>query len=231
MEDSSVVRMIDVHKVYDERRLKVHALRGVNLTVGQGESLAIMGPSGSGKSTLLNLMGLLDRPSSGKLLFRGTDVSKLSDDELSRIRGMEIGFIFQSYNLLPRLTALDNVMLAMTFVDKVPPGERRERAVKLLEAVGLGHRVHHKAVELSGGEQQRVSIARALANDPSLLLADEPTGNLDSATGKQVLEIFRQLNEEGRTLVIVTHNPEVTEYVGRVLRIRDGQIVSEERRR
>ncbi|MEN3048613.1 MAG: ABC transporter ATP-binding protein [Candidatus Caldarchaeales archaeon] len=223
--------MIDVHKVYDERRLKVHALRGVNLTVGQGESLAIMGPSGSGKSTLLNLMGLLDRPSSGKLLFRGTDVSKLSDDELSRIRGMEIGFIFQSYNLLPRLTALDNVMLAMTFVDKVPPGERRERAVKLLEAVGLGHRVHHKAVELSGGEQQRVSIARALANDPSLLLADEPTGNLDSATGKQVLEIFRQLNEEGRTLVIVTHNPEVTEYVGRVLRIRDGQIVSEERRR
>lgn len=231
MEDSSVVRMVDVHKVYDERRLKVHALRGVSLTVRQGESLAIMGPSGSGKSTLLNLMGLLDRPSSGKLLFRGTDVSRLNDDELSRIRGMEIGFVFQSYNLLPRLTALDNVLLAMTFVDKVPPGERRERAVKLLEMVGLGHRIHHRAVELSGGEQQRVSIARALANDPSLLLADEPTGNLDSATGKQVLEIFRQLNEQGRTLVIVTHNPEVTEYVGRVLRIRDGQIVSEERRR
>lgn len=231
MEDSSVVRMVDVHKVYDERRLKVHALRGVSLTVRQGESLAIMGPSGSGKSTLLNLMGLLDRPSSGKLLFRGTDVSRLNDDELSRIRGMEIGFVFQSYNLLPRLTALDNVLLAMTFVDKVPPGERRERAAKLLEMVGLGHRIHHRAVELSGGEQQRVSIARALANDPSLLLADEPTGNLDSATGKQVLEIFRQLNEQGRTLVIVTHNPEVTEYVGRVLRIRDGQIVSEERRR
>ncbi|MCX8202806.1 MAG: ABC transporter ATP-binding protein [Nitrososphaeria archaeon] len=223
--------MVDVHKVYDERRLKVHALRGVSLTVRQGESLAIMGPSGSGKSTLLNLMGLLDRPSSGKLLFRGTDVSRLNDDELSRIRGMEIGFVFQSYNLLPRLTALDNVLLAMTFVDKVPPGERRERAAKLLEMVGLGHRIHHRAVELSGGEQQRVSIARALANDPSLLLADEPTGNLDSATGKQVLEIFRQLNEQGRTLVIVTHNPEVTEYVGRVLRIRDGQIVSEERRR
>ncbi|MCS7118108.1 MAG: ABC transporter ATP-binding protein [Thaumarchaeota archaeon] len=230
-EDNEVLRMVDVHKVYDERRLKVHALRGINMVVRRGESIAIMGPSGSGKSTLLNLMGLLDRPTSGKLLFRNTDVSRLDDNELSRIRGMEIGFVFQNYNLLSRLTALDNVLLSMTFVDKVPLDKRRERAIRLLETVGLGHRINHKAVELSGGEQQRVSIARALANDPSLLLADEPTGNLDTATGKQVMEIFKELNEQGKTLVVVTHNPEVTEYVERVLRIRDGQIVAEERRR
>lgn len=225
---SPLVRLESVQKFYDSGASRVHALRGIDLTVWEGEMIAIMGPSGSGKSTLLNLMGLLDRPTSGRVYFRGKDVSRLSDDELSHLRGSEIGFVFQNYNLIPRLTVLENVMLPMTLVRKVPEHERRRRALELLEQVGLGHRVHHKAVLLSGGEQQRVAIARALANDPSLILADEPTGNLDTATGRQIMEIFRQLNERGKTIVIVTHNVEVTEYVRRILRIRDGVIVGEE---
>jgi putative ABC transport system ATP-binding protein len=230
-EGRELIRFEAVHKFYNSGTARVHALRGIDLVVEEGEMTAIMGPSGSGKSTLLHLMGLLDRPSSGKIYFRGRDVSTLSDDELSRLRGSEIGFVFQTYNLIPRLTVLENVMLPMTLVKKIPEHERRERALKLLEQVGLSHRVHQKAVLLSGGEQQRVAIARALANDPSVILADEPTGNLDSATGKQIMEIFRELNEAGRTIVIVTHNVEVTDYVERVLKIRDGRIVGEELKR
>jgi putative ABC transport system ATP-binding protein len=230
-EGRELIRFEAVHKFYNSGNARVHALRGIDLVVEEGEMTAIMGPSGSGKSTLLHLMGLLDRPSSGKIYFRGRDVSTLSDDELSRLRGSEIGFVFQTYNLIPRLTVLENVMLPMTLVKKIPEHERRERALKLLEQVGLSHRVHQKAVLLSGGEQQRVAIARALANDPPVILADEPTGNLDSATGKQIMEIFRELNEAGRTIVIVTHNVEVTDYVERVLKIRDGRIVGEELKR
>lgn len=225
-----LIRLESVQKFYNSGASRVHALRGIDLTVWEGDMIAIMGPSGSGKSTLLNLMGLLDRPTSGRILFRGRDVSRLGDDELSHLRGSEIGFVFQNYNLIPRLTVLENVMLPMTLVRKVPENERRSRALKLLEQVGLSHRVYHKAVLLSGGEQQRVAIARALANDPSLILADEPTGNLDTATGKQIMEIFKELNERGKTIVIVTHNVEVTDYVRRILRIRDGRIVGEELR-
>ncbi len=231
MEGRTLIRFEAVQKFYNSGATRVHALRGIDLVVEEGEMTAIMGPSGSGKSTLLNLMGLLDRPTSGKVYFRGKDVSKLSDDELSRLRGSEIGFVFQNYNLIPRLTVLENVMLPMTLVKKIPEQERRRRALRLLDQVGLSHRVHQKAVLLSGGEQQRVSIARALANDPSVILADEPTGNLDSATGRQIVEIFRELNEAGKTIVIVTHNLEVAEYVRRILRIRDGMIVGEELKR
>ena len=216
------LRLEKVWKVYKMGSVEVEALRGVSLKIERGEFVAIMGPSGSGKSTLMNIMGLLDTPTRGKVYLMGRDVSRLGEDELAEIRGKTVGFVFQRFNLLPYLTALENVLLPTLFL-----GEKREdRARELLEAVGLGHRIHHLPSQLSGGEQQRVAIARALINDPEIILADEPTGNLDSKTGKQIMEIFRDLHKKGKTLILVTHDEEVAGYAERVVRIRDGRILS-----
>ncbi len=220
-----MIELIDVVKKY---RLGVHevvALRGVNLKIDEGEFVAIMGPSGSGKSTLLYLIGCLDKPTSGKVIIDGRDTSKLSDRELTDLRREKIGFIFQQYYLIPTLTALENVELPMVFRG-VRKDEMRKRAEELLDLVGLGEKKDRKPNELSGGEQQRVAIARALANEPSILLCDEPTGNLDTKSGRVVMEIIKRLNvEEGVTVVLVTHDPSLRVYADRVIGIRDGRIV------
>jgi len=213
-----------VTKVYGSGGVRVEALRGVDLEVRRGEYVAIMGPSGSGKSTLLHIMGLLDRPTSGKVLLEGRDVSRLDDAEASRLRSKYIGFVFQAFNLIPWLTAFENVMVAAS-IAKLPREEAARRARRLFELVGLSHRLHHKPSQLSGGEQQRVAIARALINQPSVLLADEPTGTLDSSTGLQVVKLLRGLTEEGVTVVTVTHNPDVASVADRVVRLRDGRVV------
>ncbi|MCS7197922.1 MAG: ABC transporter ATP-binding protein [Candidatus Bipolaricaulota bacterium] len=226
----AVVSAQNVTKIYQMDKVHVVALDGVSFSLEEGEFVAIMGPSGSGKSTLLNLIGCLDKPSSGTISINGTDISRLSDRQLARLRGAYIGFVFQTFNLIPRIDALANVLLPMTFLDKIPPKERRRRAQELLESVGLGHRLHHLPSELSGGERQRVAIARALANDPKILLADEPTGNLDTKTGKTILELFVELNRAGRTVVVVTHDATVASYARRVLYLLDGKLVGDERR-
>jgi putative ABC transport system ATP-binding protein len=223
----SLAQLVNLRKVYQMAAgVEVVALRDVSLTIEEGEYLAIMGPSGSGKSTLLNLIGCLDRPSSGHYILGGEDVSGLSDAELSAVRGRRIGFVFQSFNLIPQLTALDNIEVPL-FYQQIPRRERRRRSEELAERVGLGPRARHKPMELSGGEQQRVAIARALANDPLIILADEPTGNLDSRTGQEILAIFDDLSSRGRTLIIVTHD----EFVGRrthsIVRVADGLVVSQ----
>jgi putative ABC transport system ATP-binding protein len=227
MRDEAIVELLGVWKIYHmgrRGRITVEALRGVDLAVRRGEFLAVMGPSGSGKSTLLHLMGCLDRPTEGKVLFEGTDVSTMRSAALARIRNRRVGFVFQSFNLSPNLTALGNVELPMVFAG-VPRRERLARARELLSRVGLRERERHLPAELSGGEQQRVAIARALANFPDLLLADEPTGNLDSETGHGVLSLLSETNVEGVTVVVVTHDPEVATAAKRRLRIRDGHIV------
>jgi putative ABC transport system ATP-binding protein len=227
MRDEAIVELLGVWKIYHmgrRGRITVEALRGVDLAVRRGEFLAVMGPSGSGKSTLLHLMGCLDRPTEGKVLFEGTDVSTMRSAALARIRNRRVGFVFQSFNLSPNLTALGNVELPMVFAG-VPRRERLARARELLSRVGLRERERHLPTELSGGEQQRVAIARALANFPDLLLADEPTGNLDSETGHGVLSLLSETNVEGVTVVVVTHDPEVATAAKRRLRIRDGHIV------
>jgi len=217
----------DLEKVYQMGEETVAALAGVSVTIARGEHIAITGASGSGKSTLMNIIGGLDRPTRGSYRFDGEDVSAFDDDELANFRCRRIGFVFQSFQLLPRLTALQNVELPMVYAG-LPPAERRARAATLLERVGLGARTGHRPTQMSGGQQQRVAIARALANSPDLLLADEPTGALDSQTGKDVLELFRTLNAEGLTLVLVTHDNKVAEQARRRLTFQDGRIISDE---
>jgi putative ABC transport system ATP-binding protein len=205
----------------------VHALRGVSLTIDRGEYVAIMGPSGSGKSTLMNVLGCLDTPSSGTYELNGENVSEMDDDELADIRNREIGFVFQTFNLIPRSSALRNVELPLIYAG-MDVDERREVALAALDDVGLGDRVHHKPNEMSGGQRQRVAIARALVNRPSILLADEPTGNLDTRTGDEILELFESLSAKGNTLLVVTHEENVARHARRVIRIRDGLVASDE---
>ncbi|MCX6670226.1 MAG: ABC transporter ATP-binding protein [Methanothrix sp.] len=221
---TGVIELKDIHKTYCIGDSEFAVLKGINLEIEAGEFIALMGPSGSGKSTLMNIVGCLDRPSSGSFLLLDQDISQTSDDELARIRREELGFIFQTFNLIGRINVQKNVEMPMILA-RIPREERKTRALKLLQAVNLAHRVDFSPLRLSGGERQRVAIARALANDPKIIIADEPTGNLDLKSSKEVMNILARLNQEGRTIIMVTHNPEITENCSRVIRLRDGRIL------
>ncbi len=223
-----IISLSEVRKLYDMGAEQVRALDGVDLAIERGEYVAIMGPSGSGKSTLMNLIGCLDTPSSGSYVLNGTAVEKLSDHELAAIRNKEIGFVFQTFNLLARTDALQNVELPLVYAG-MPRRERRERAARALERVGLADRAHHLPNELSGGQRQRVAVARALVNDPSILLADEPTGNLDTATSEEIMGLFGELHRQGNTVLLVTHEAEIAAHAGRRILLRDGKVVADER--
>jgi putative ABC transport system ATP-binding protein len=222
----TIIRIRNLTRLYDMGGELVHALRGVSLDVARNEYVAIMGPSGSGKSTMMNLLGCLDTPSSGEYWLNGEEVSRLSDNALARVRNREIGFVFQTFNLLPRATALHNVELPLVYAG-LSAGERRERARHALDQVGLSNRNGHRPNELSGGQRQRVAIARALVNQPSILLADEPTGNLDSATSEEIMRVFGDLHSAGQTVVMVTHEPDIAANAARVITLRDGRIESD----
>jgi putative ABC transport system ATP-binding protein len=222
-----LIRMTGIVKEYEMGEAMVHALQGIELEVKSGEFLAIVGPSGSGKSTLMNLIGCLDRPTSGEYYLDGRKVDDLSDDELARIRNKSIGFVFQTFNLLPRTNCLHNVELPLLY-SNISRKNREKTALEILERVGLGDRVYHNPNELSGGERQRVAIARALVNDPTIVLADEPTGNLDSRTGSEIMAILEELNKEGKTIVLVTHEKYIAEYSARVIYLKDGRVVKED---
>jgi len=220
-----MLELENITKVYKAGQTEVPALRGISCRIESGEMVSIIGPSGSGKSTLMNIIGCLDKPTSGRYLLDGTEVSELNDDQLAEIRNKKIGFVFQSFHLLSRTTALANVELPLIYGGA---SNRRQRALQVLESVGLAHRVTHRPSELAGGEQQRVAIARALVSNPSLILADEPTGNLDTRTSQEIMAIFKQLNEQGMTIVLVTHEPDIAAYTQRTIKLRDGQIEASE---
>ena len=221
-----MIELENITKIYHMGKVEVPALRGVTLSVQQGEMLALIGASGSGKSTLMNIIGFLDKPTEGRYILEGVDVSQLKDNKLAEMRNKKIGFVFQTYNLLPRASALSNVELPLIYGGS---GQKRKQAMEALERVGLVPRANHKPAELSGGEQQRVAIARALVNDPSIILADEPTGNLDSSATAEIISIFCRLNQEGITIVLVTHEPDVAAKAKHIVRLLDGQVVSDEK--
>ncbi|MFH0897754.1 MAG: ABC transporter ATP-binding protein [Candidatus Bathyarchaeota archaeon] len=224
-----IIQLRDVKKSYMMDEVNVQALKNINLEIKRNEFVAIMGPSGSGKSTLLHMIGALDRPSSGKVLINGVDISKINDSKLARLRGREIGFVFQTFNLYPTLTAFENVELPMMIVEKSRK-DRKERAIQLLKMVGLEARANHLPSQLSGGERQRVAIARSLANDPNIILADEPTGNLDSKSGDEIMKTFVNLNKSGKTVVVITHDQTIASHAERIVRIRDGEIVRSDKK-
>ena len=226
MIESPLIKLENVWKVYQLGKVRLEVLKGINLEIAPGNFVVILGPSGSGKSTLLHIIGLLDTPTKGKVFLRDEDTSQLSEDELAQIRGKKIGFIFQQFNLLPNLTALENVMIPMIF-QGIPENERTERAEFLLESVGLKERILHRPFELSGGEQQRIAIARSLSNNPEVIVADEPTGNLDSTTGQKIMETLINLHKkEQKTIIVVTHDPTIADYSEQIINIKDGQLAS-----
>jgi len=226
MEENALIKLENVWKIYHLGKVELEILKGINLEIAPGNFVVILGPSGSGKSTLLHIIGLLDIPTKGKVFFQNQDISKLSEDELAQIRGKRIGFIFQQFNLLQNLTSLENVMIPMIF-QGVSEKERKNRAEFLLESVGLKERVTHRPFELSGGEQQRIAIARSLANNPEVIVADEPTGNLDSTTGRKIMETLINLHEkEQKTMIVVTHDPTIADYSEQIINIKDGILIS-----
>lgn len=218
-----IITLSNIRKTYDLGRVKIEVLKGIDAVINKNEYVAIMGPSGSGKSTLMNILGCLDKPTLGTYVLNGTDVSKMNDDELAEVRNKEIGFVFQTFNLLARLSGVENVALPLIYAG-FKKSDRIKRAEEILKAVNLGHRMNHKPNELSGGERQRVAVARALVNNPSIILADEPTGNLDTKTSYEIMELFEEIHKKGNTVIIVTHEEDIARYAHRIIRIRDGKI-------